>query len=324
MSRIRWIFSVLLLTILVGTHGVVEAADDAKLTKTISEGFKINPQSVIEISNKYGDVLVENWDQDSVKIVVTVTAFGKDEKAAENLLDRTEIQFDTEGAAIEANTLLSKSDGWIRDFWNELSGYSQTIISKDQLTIDYRIFIPSNISLEIENKYGDIIMPDRIGRTVVDLSTGNFQADEMTGETRLTFRYGTADIGNLNNADILLKSADLFLDHAEEIELESNSSTIQLGSINSLNLVSRTDKITINDLGAITGRTSFTKIRIRNMQDRLDLDTNYGSLLIEQVSNQFNELLVRGNSTDMDLTFKPYGLLQHTNCSQRWKVRFTS
>ncbi len=301
LMKLKYSGLTLLLVLLI--HGVCYPVDDSKLTKTITRGYLVKPGSVLEINNKYGDVIIKGWDRDSVSMVVTITALGKDQEAARRLLDRTEIHFTKVANGVEVITELSKSDGWMRDFWNELSGYSQTIISKDQLTIDFEVFMPSKMDLDLTNKYGDVFLSERAGRTRVDLSNGNLKAEEINGLTNLTLKFGNADIRSLKAAGVLLKSAELNLEQVQEIKLESNSSTINLGKATKVRITSRTDKINIEQLDELSGRSSFTKFKIENLNNGLDLDTNYGSIVLENVHNQFTEITIRGNSTDVNLTF---------------------
>jgi len=76
-----------------------------------------------------------------------------------------------------------------------------------------------------------------------------------------------------------------------------------MDQVKNLRLNSRTDKITIKEVESINGSASFTKLNIRELHGNLDFDTNYGALEVELVQPQFNECLVRGNSTDVDLRF---------------------
>ena len=299
----NWTYRFLVIGVALIFSGPCFAADDAKLTKVITESYLATSSAELEINNKYGDVIINDWDEDSVSITITITAYGKDEEAAGRLLDRTEIKFNTSASGIQVYTQLSKSDGWLKDFWNELSGYSQTIISKDQLTIDYQVFMPADMDLELTNKYGDVFLAERRGLTRIDMSNGNMKAEEISGDAHLSFRYGNADINTLASAEIVLKSAELNLDQVQELFMQSNSSTVDLGQVAAADIVSRTDKITIKKLQRLSGQTSFSKLRLMSVEQSVDLDTNYGSTTIERVDHQFTEILIRGNSTDVDLTF---------------------
>jgi hypothetical protein len=286
---------------ILGTPSI--SKDNAKLTKTISKAYSTDNIDRLKINNKYGDIILNNWDKDSVVIAISIAAFGKNEEAAERLMKRTEIQFDKVSFGVEVYTELSKSDGWLKDFWNEMSGYSQTILSKDQLSIDYQVYLPDDLNIELKNKYGDVYVPERTGDTRLDLSNGSLKAEEMQGVFDLTFRFGTADVYGILSGEVSLKSAEFNLEKANKLRLQSSSSTISLGEIDRLNLDSRTDKITVRTITDLQGQTSFTKLRLRNIEGSLDLDTNYGALTLENVYDRFSELLVRGKSTDIELTF---------------------
>ena len=67
--------------------------DDAKLTKNIRKAYPAKSGYKLEVNNKYGDVIINSWKEDSILITIVITAFGKNDDAAENLMARTDIQF---------------------------------------------------------------------------------------------------------------------------------------------------------------------------------------------------------------------------------------
>ncbi len=295
-------FWVLVFLMVIGDH--CYSKDEAKLTKTITKGYNVKVGSKLELHNKYGDVIIDTWSKDSMVIAITITAFGKNDEATERLMKRTDIQFNSVVNGVVVFTQLDKSNGWLRNFWNELSGYSQTIISKDQLTIDYHVYLPEYMNLELNNKYGDVYVAERSATTRIDVSNGNLKTEELKGEVDLNLRFCQADISSVQHGKISLKSAELNLETANNLMLQSSSSTIYLRSVDQLRLVSRTDKISITDVGSMEGRSSFSKIRLKNIEHGLDLETNYGTLTLEKVNSGFTEVLVRGKSTDIELTFE--------------------
>jgi hypothetical protein len=298
-----WIFNCWLLVLIVFSNTETFSKDNDKLTKTISKAYSTNKIKRLEIHNKYGDIILNNWDKDSVVVAITIAAFGKNEEAAERLMKRTEIQFDVVSFGVEVYTELRKSDGWLKDFWNEMSGYSQSIISKDQLTIDFQVYLPEDLDLEITNKYGDVYIPDRSGATRLDLSNGNLKAEDMAGNFNLVFRFGNADISMVHSGEVSLKSAELQMEKANRLRIQSNSSEIDLGVVKQLKINSRTDKIVIEESHNLQGQSSFTKIRMRNLSGSMDLNTNYGAIIVDHVTSGFSEVLILGKSTDMSLIF---------------------
>ena len=298
-----WKYRILLATLFMVVGLQARPADDARLTKSIAKTYYAEQGAILEVNNKYGDVIINSWNIDSIAISITITAFGKNDEAASKLMERTNIDFTNTIDRVVISTQLDKSDGWLRDFWNELSGYSQTIISKDQLTVDFDISMPEDIALELNNKFGDIYVDERSATTRLDISNGNLKTEDLTGKVYLNLRFCEADISTLAQSDITLKSADLNIEDARKISIQSSSSDINLGSIDQLNLISRTDKININEIHSFKGRSSFSKINIKNMSHELDLETNYGNLTMEYINGGFSEILVKGKSTDINLRF---------------------
>lgn len=305
MKQLReWVYKFWVVTFLMVAGIQCFSKDEAKLTKTITKGYQVKVGSKLELHNKYGEVIIDTWSKDSIAIIITITAFGKNDESAERLMKRTDIQFNSVVNGVMVSTQLDKSNGGLRNFWNELNGYSQTIISKDQLTIDYHVYLPEYLNLELNNKYGDVYVGARSATTRLDISNGNLKAEDLKGDVYLNLRFCDADISSVQQADISLKSAELNLETADNLKLQSSSSTIHLSSVDQLRLVSRTDKISITKIGSLEGRSSFSKIRLKNLEHGLDLETNYGTLTLEEVYSDFSEVLVRGKSTDMNLTFE--------------------
>ena len=57
-------------------------AQNTRIEKNFDETFLITDESRIEVVNKYGDVIVNTWYKDSVRIKVVVIAEGKNQDAA--------------------------------------------------------------------------------------------------------------------------------------------------------------------------------------------------------------------------------------------------
>jgi len=304
MKKLRgWKYRICTLSLLMIIGISVFPRDDARLSKTITKTYHANVGSKLELNNKYGDIIINTWSYDSIAIAITITSFGKNDEAAAKLMERTDINFSSTAGGLVVSTQLDKSDGWLRNFWNELSGYSQTIISKDQLTVDYDISLPEFVQLELSNKFGDVYVAERSATTRINISNGNLKAEDLTGEVYLNLKFCEADINSIRQSDITLKSSELNLGNAHKLTVQSSSSDIFLGSINQIRLESRTDKISINEIQTLEGRSSFSKIRLKNVLGGLDLETNYGNLTLDNIDGGFSKVLVHGKSTDINLRF---------------------
>ena len=74
---------------LVTLAATAQAKDD--YTKVLEQEFKLKKDTRVEIFNKYGDVTIKDWEQSSIKIIVTITVEARSEDKAKSVFDKIEI-----------------------------------------------------------------------------------------------------------------------------------------------------------------------------------------------------------------------------------------
>ena len=69
------------------------------VSKTIEKEVPISSSGTFEVDNKYGTVTINGWDNESLKISMSVEVYGKMEDEALNLLERIQPEkvFDERG-----------------------------------------------------------------------------------------------------------------------------------------------------------------------------------------------------------------------------------
>ncbi len=297
------LFKILLIGVALWIPVTLQAKLDNNVSKQLRKRYKANRETQLNVINKYGNVILNNWDKDSIAVQVIITAHGKNRETSQKLLDRTDVEFSENGQVISMITELDKSQGWLKDLWNELSEYSKNILSKDQLDVDYEVYLPDYVDLKVQNKFGDVFLPDRKGYTQLALSNGNLKCENLLGSAVIDLSFGEADIASLAKATLYLKSTELDLAYAQDLVLKSNSSKIFIEEVKTLDIASRTDRFRIDQLDRLKGKGSFSKIRVYRISGNVRVDMNYGFLNIDQVASTFNYIRVTGRSTDFDMSF---------------------
>ena len=110
----------------------VQAADDTKLTKTISKAYRVPLNVQLEIRNKYGTITVNTWNKDSVSAKIEITAYGKNQSNVSKELDRVEIEFVNNRDFLLIETVLDRKSGFFAELWNNIGDYSKNLLSKNQ------------------------------------------------------------------------------------------------------------------------------------------------------------------------------------------------
>ena len=86
---------------------IMEARDVKEtFTKKITEEFNINANGKTSITNKYGHVVLNNWDKDAVKIIVQIEVKASNKNAANDLFDGIKIDFSNSSSNVSAATVL--------------------------------------------------------------------------------------------------------------------------------------------------------------------------------------------------------------------------
>ncbi len=273
------------------------------LSKTIRKQYKVSQGVSLEISNKYGEIIFNTWEKDSIKIVIHILAHGKSKDAAEKLMKRADFEFAQVDGKVTVHTVFDKSKGFFKDLWNDISDYSKSILNKDQLDINFEVYVPSYTNINLTNKFGDVFLDEVNGKVDATISNGSFKAGHLSASTNLNLSFGDADIKSMINGKITLKSVDLNLGSSQQLNLQSHSSNISIKKAKKIILNSRTDKIKIDSLDVLSGRGSFSKIIILSLHKNIKLETSYGSLKIYKLKKTVTKVNLKGKATDIHLSF---------------------
>lgn len=277
-------------------------AQSRTLTKDISQSYYVEKKSTIELINKYGQVILDTWSKDSVKINVKITAYGKNDEALSKNMERVDIDFKNFGDLLTIETILDRNSSVFKEVINSLGDYSKTLISRNKISIDYNLTIPETSSLILDNKYGDIYVQNLTEETTIKLAHGDLKAQELTGVCKLNLSFGKARIKKMDKALIELKAAELDLVEGGDIELTSSSSTFDVNRVKSIKMDSRNDKVHLEKAIAVRGNSSFSNVLIDSMLDRIDMELNYGDLGINNVNSNFTSVNLKSKSADVNIS----------------------
>ncbi len=277
---------------------------DTELTKTITKNYAVNAKAKIEIINKYGQLIIEPWDKDSVAMKITVTTYGKNESAVEKLMDRIDFDFRSSSDFVKAETVLDKRSSPISEFFNALTDQSKAIFSKSHIEVNYEIKIPENANIDLKNRFGDVFLGKIKGLADLKIGHGDLKVDEFRGDVSLDLNFCHADIQYMQDADVILKGSSLDVMEVATIKINSISSEIDIENAKKIILNSKNDRIDIGKITQIEGEGHFSKLNIMDLSKSLELKLDYGSLKIHKIMNTFSEIDINSNSTDIKLDFQ--------------------
>ncbi len=284
------------------SHGI--RAQETKLTKSISKSFETSDRLDLEITNKYGNVIVETWSKNEVSVKIEILSYGKDENAAEKLMDRVEFDFKQSSDYMEIESVFDRKKSFFKDMMNAIGDYSASIMSKHKLQVNYELNVPESIaSLTIDNRFGDVHIGEIDGRLNITIAHGDLRVNNIADHSRLTVNYGKARIKEANELNLSMKGAELELEKVQKLKLKSSSSTVFIGEVSILDIESTNDNIEVKEVRDLSGVANFSELSISNLKESCRIDQSYGALTIKNVTDDFTSIRLKGKSTDYNLRF---------------------
>lgn len=291
-------FNLIVLVMVVFTSVVVAQVEE---TKKISKTFDVSDNASLEIENKYGKVHIITWDKQQVQLDIEILAKEKNQEKLDKLMASISFDINHLKGFIIAKTIISK--GVINNGISELT--NAIFSSENSLQIDYVIYVPQQISLTIDNKFGDVYIDKAGGKVVLRLSHGDLRSGGFYNDVLLDVQFGKTNINHFHSGRLLSSYADVDIKQVGKIDIDAKSSTINIEKVQSIKINSRRDKIYINEAESVLGEGSFSDFKIKKLTKEINLNTKYGDTYIDEIGINCTYINMNAKYTDLTLRLNP-------------------
>lgn len=266
--------------------------------KTVERSFPMADDTEIEISNKYGDITIENWEKDSVKVVIDYKVTSTKETKLNKTFDAINFDFKANEYYIVIATEFDGSGS----FWSDVSEIASNLFAAGNNTsIDYKVFAPTDKRINIKLKYGNVYMTNHTGSLKLSLSNGDFKAHNLSGKTELDIVFGDASINSLSNGEIKISYGTLNLESADKLSIIGQSTEFEIGTVDELLIDSKRDKFNIEEVNTLSGLAYFSRINIDKVIEHFELSTKYGSLKLKSIKAGVDEVKLTSVNTTVNI-----------------------
>lgn len=296
-------FRFFLLTIAaVFIHYFTVQAGMEEFTKTIQKEYPITANSELAISNKYGDVQIQNWDQKSFKIVVKIMVDVKDRKVADDLLSMLNVDFSQEGDRITATTKIEDSFGRSRGWFGGDFG--------KRFSINYTVYMPKTNNLHVDNKYGNIFIDEMSGFVDIDLKYGSMTINKLSREddkpmNQVVMAYSKGNIVECKWLKLQVSYSKIDIDRSKAIILISKYSKGSIGKASSLVADNSYDGYQIGEIGNFVVVGKYSNFQVKYLSKKIDLDVKYTDVSVGTVSKTFENIDVTSKYGKINLGIEP-------------------
>lgn len=254
-------------------------AAEGEFSKQYRKGWLKSGVTALQITNKFGEVKVNDMGGDSVTIKVVIRIDNASESKAKDLMNKIHINLQKTGSLVTAETEIEEN-----------------FRGNNSFSIDYMINTPKDRDLTINNKYGNVIINELDAKGSFEVAYGSMTAGKMKAPAgnsiKMIISYGKVTLETVNDANMEIKYSKLYADEISQIVLDSKYSEVNVDKTSNMTLDSKYDGINIDEIGKLKSISKYTNYKIGLLTGSLDLDTGYGSVKISKVGAKFDKIQI--------------------------------
>ena len=256
-----------------------------KFTSTFKKEFDVNRDATVEIDNSFGDVQCYTWNENKVKIEVFVEVLANDERAANKVFDRIDVEIEGNSSRVSQNTDVNNVKG-----------------KNVKFSINVNVYLPETLNLDFRNRFGNTYIGTVQGKAKLNQSFGTMQAVELMNEDNdIKVQHGSLQIDVVKEADINIQHSDLTIEKAGYLKLDQQFTNVEIEEVDRLYLDSNFGSVEIEDVNVVESDLNGTKIKIDYLKESFQADCNLGGVEIDEIGRNFTEIDIDGQHASISL-----------------------
>lgn len=279
----KQMFKLLLLGVFLGISGLWAHATE--LTKEYHEEFNADRNTVLTLQNKYGNIDVQNWENAKIKIDVIVSVEHSNPERAEKLLSYIDVKFSESGNSVKAVTefdeKFSRSGNWRDD---------------NKLEINYTVYMPVEVNLDLYNKYGHVFIDEVDGQANIEVKYGKLTVNKLSrGDTKplntISLAYASgSSITECNWLKANIKYSGLEIERAQAFVGYTSYMKLRIDEVSSVVIEGKYDGYAFGKIANLVINTSYSNIKADELSEKLEADTKYTNVNIDHMPASFDAI----------------------------------
>ncbi|PLX12832.1 MAG: hypothetical protein C0598_05245 [Marinilabiliales bacterium] len=269
-------------------------------SRSVSKTFFAGPDTELQVTNKYGDIQLVEWDNDSVKFDISLKVMSTKESKLNNTFDFIDFEFNATPHYIIVKTTFEGGGS----FWSDIKDLASTVFtSGTKSQIDYKIYLPKDMKVNLENKFGNIFISDHSGDLNINLSNGDLNTHNLDGENTVNLSFANANINKYESGLIAIGYfSEVHITECNTLKVDSKSSKVYIKKFETLDIQSNRDHMYLGEGNNIDGKLMFTFVNIEKINKKLSIETNYGDFELDNLGKMENGISISSESTDFTIT----------------------
>lgn len=292
MKNNKLALSLILSLILAGSAFAGKRSSSYEENKVVTKEFPLKKGESLKVSNEFGKIHFENWDQQKVSFEINIVIVNNSEKKAKSIAESIEPRFSqTAGKGVVCDVSIP---GKINNGNNE------------SIEVNVDVKMPKGVSLDVSNSFGDIYLPDLEGDLDLKIQYGELQAGNLRGsKNKLDISFGGADAGSVNNGDVTISYSDFELGSCDKLLLNSQFSQGEAKNVKELEARVTYGEFEADDVEELKGDFEFSSVEIESIAESALFKSFYGDgVEIGTIKKDFKKIDVTAQFASVELNFE--------------------
>ena len=309
----RGFFLIVVLMLSVSPLFSQSSCDCETYSRAVKKDYEVFPTVLVNISNKYGPVSVEGWDQNRIRIETLTEVQAASEEAATEVFSRISTDVSIQKRLVNIQTAIEPANP---TWWP----FPET--QTEDYSVAIRVLLPKAAALSLLNKHGDVSLRNIMGNVSAEVISGDVFGSKIKGEVTLNHKDGTINLEKITRLNADLANVEGSLTSADWIKVRSRSTTLKFRNIlklesetrydnyyidggGSFSNQGRFDEIALDQVKEVKIRSSLSRLYLDEIRYKIDLEADSSRVRITDMPPKFEQISLEGRFTDFRVVLEP-------------------
>lgn len=243
--------------------------------------FTVNANAELVINHEFGTLECKNWDKNEIYVQIIARVESDNSEKVTKALNR--VKYDLSGNSDRVAVTCTLDD----------KGNSGKHTS---ISIDVMVMMPRDLRLDVKHKFGSGYIDEVDGPSKVVSEYGSMTIEGLNSpESKLKIAFGEGTVNRFGGGSIQISYSKFSLEETSKVTVNSEYSDINIEKMDQGTINAEGGDVTIGKADKISGSSEFGSMKIDWLGTSLDVKTEYGSLVVKDVSSEFTDISVRNS-----------------------------
>ncbi len=255
----------------------------------VGQGFSLD--------TRYGRVRVSTWNKPEIKVEAELVARAETPAAAAQLLTDLNVQWLDYDARTGGVAVSSQFGPGLK---GKCSG------GGCRYEISYTVWMPSTTALRLKTAFADVVVAsDWQGPVQLDINYGTLRVGRLTSTDNVVhIANGDATLPYAQQATLQADYARLRLNAGDKIELRTNYSDVDMGTVRDLTVHSKYGGVALGTVRTLRGSSGYSHFSVDKLSEGLDMTVRYcPDFEVRDMGPNFRQITLDGGYSTIRLGF---------------------